>query len=31
MALVQDLFLFREVRGAVKDVLGVSLSNGNGG
>ena len=28
---VLDLFLFREVRGAVEQVLGVSLSNGNGG
>ena len=28
---VLDLFLFREVRGAVEQVLGVKLSNGNGG
>ncbi len=28
---VLDLFLFREVRGAVEQVLGVSLTNGNGG
>ena len=27
---VLDLFLFREVRGAVEDVLGVKVSNGNG-
>ena len=27
---VLDLFLFREVRGAVEDVLGVGLSKGNG-
>ena len=26
-----DLFLFREVRGAVEQVLGVKVSNGNGG
>ena len=28
---VLDLFLFREVRGAVEQVLGVKVSNGNGG
>ena len=28
---VLDLFLFREVRGAVEEVLGVKVSNGNGG
>ena len=26
-----DLFLFGEVRGAVEQVLGVKVSNGNGG
>ncbi len=28
---VLDLFLFREVRGAVEEVLGVKVSNGTGG
>ncbi len=28
---VLDLFLFREVRGAVEQVLGVKVSNGTGG
>ena len=26
-----DLFLFREIRGAIKEVLGIDVSNGNGG
>ncbi len=26
-----DLFMFREIRGAVEQVLGIKVSNGNGG
>ena len=28
---ILDLFMFREIRGAVEQVLGIKVSNGNGG
>ena len=28
---ILDLFMFREIRGAVEQALGIKVSNGNGG
>ncbi len=28
---ILDLFMFREIRGAIEQVLGIKVSNGNGG